>query len=238
MTSALASQSRSVLFQICDWGIDFPALWAPSQGNTWRIGNDIIPAWRAIYRTINQAVPNAPYAGPGAWPDLDMLEIGNGVLSAAEEQTHFSLWAILKSPLVIGGLLNDTFGSMGEDSLKVLMNEDVVGFNQDSMGVSAGLKRRWTEDEYEVWAGELSGGRIVAALVNWINETRTLGLDLPDVGVQSAGSLKDVWGEKTVENVKSRYEAEVKGHGVLLVELENITEAGTYPASLFGSKNG
>jgi hypothetical protein len=42
MTKALAAQNRSPLFQICDWGVDFPSLWAPALGNTWRISYDII----------------------------------------------------------------------------------------------------------------------------------------------------------------------------------------------------
>lgn len=113
MTNALG-QHRPVLFQICEWGVDFPALWAPSLGQTWRIGNDIIPAWRAIFRTLNQAVPNTVFAGPSQWPDLDMLEIGTDVLTTAEEQTHFSMWAILKSPLTIGGALKDEVTSISE----------------------------------------------------------------------------------------------------------------------------
>lgn len=35
-------------------------------------------------------------------PDPDMLEVGNGNLTAAETRAHFALWAIMKSPLIIG----------------------------------------------------------------------------------------------------------------------------------------
>ena len=41
-------------------------------------------------------------AGPGGWNDPDMLEIGNGGLSNAEERSHFALWAFAKAPLIIG----------------------------------------------------------------------------------------------------------------------------------------
>lgn len=238
MTKALAAQNRSILFQICEWGVDFPALWAPALGNTWRIGNDIIPAWRAIFRTLNQAVPQASFAGPGQWPDLDMLEVGNNVLTTAEEQTHFSLWAILKSPLVIGGALKDEVTSINAASLAILSNKDVVSFNQDSLGVSATLKRRWSEEGYEVWSGPLSGGRTVAALINWADESRDLTLDLADVGVQFAGTLKDIWAGKTLSNVKSTYTATVAAHGVILVELSDTTAAGTYPTAEFGTSQG
>ncbi|KAJ5999436.1 hypothetical protein N7451_007246 [Penicillium sp. IBT 35674x] len=238
MTKALDAQSRSVLFQICEWGVDFPALWAPALGNTWRIGNDIIPDWRTIFRILNQAVPNQPYTGPGQWPDLDMLEVGNNVFTTAEEQTHFSLWAIIKSPLVIGGALKDEYTSISEASLEILMNEDVIGYNQDSLGVGAGLNRRWTEEGYEVWSGPLSGDRVVAAVINWDDEERELTLDLPDVGLQYAGSVKDIWDGKSVKGVKTSYSASIAAHGVLLLELGDTTTAGTYSTSLFGSSDG
>jgi alpha-galactosidase len=43
----------------------------------------------------------------------------------------------------------------------------------------------WTV-EFEVWGGELEGGRIVATLINWAGEERELILDLPAVGAQYA----------------------------------------------------
>jgi alpha-galactosidase len=238
MTDALAAQSRKILFQICEWGIDFPALWAPSLGHTWRIGNDIIPAWRSIFRTLNQAVPQTSFAGPGQWPDLDMLEIGNGILTTPEEQTHFSMWAILKSPLVIGTALKDDSTKISDASLSVISNKDVVAFNQDSLGKSASLRRRWSEEQYDVWSGPLSGGRTVVALVNWADEAREITLNFPDVGLQSAGTLKDIWKSKTVKNVKTSYTSSVEAHGVILLELQDTTSAGVYSSKQFGTQKG
>jgi len=34
--------------------------------------------------------------------DPDMLEVGNGYLTLEENRAHFALWAIMKSPLIIG----------------------------------------------------------------------------------------------------------------------------------------
>ena len=238
MTKALAAEKRAVLFQICEWGIDFPALWAPALGNTWRIGNDIIPAWRAIWRTLNQAVPHTSFAAPGQWPDLDMLEVGNDVLTIPEEQTHFSLWAILKSPLVIGAALKDEWTSINKDSLTILANQDVIGFNQDSLGKSADLKRRWTEEQYEVWSGPLSNGRIVAAVINWADNARELTLNLPDIGLQYAGQVKDIWADKVVKDVKTSITSTVESHGVMLLELQDTVAAGLYRSQEFASVKG
>lgn len=234
MSNAVLATNRPIVLQICEWGVDFPSLWAPALGNAWRITNDIIPAYRTIPRILNQAVPQTDFAGPGHWLDLDMLEVGNGVFSYPEEQTHFSLWAIIKSPLVIGCALED----VTVESLAILSNSDVVSYNQDSLGVAASFKRRWTEQGYEVWAGPLSGNRTVVALINLFNETRDLTMDLPDVGLQYAASLKDIWNGATADAVKTSYTGSVEGHGTLLLELSDTIENGTYSADFFATTNG
>ncbi|RLL94100.1 hypothetical protein CFD26_103627 [Aspergillus turcosus] len=238
MSNALLHVGRPILFQICEWGVDFPALWAPELGNSWRIGNDIIPAWRSIFRTLNQAVPNTPFAGPGQWPDLDMLFVGNGVFSLPEEQTHFSLWAILKSPLTIGAALKDDKTSINPASLEVLKQKDVIGYNQDALGVSANLKRRWSDEGYEVWSGPLSGNRTVVALINWQNVSRDLTLDLPDAGLQYAQVVKNIWGKSVARDVRTSYTANVAGHGTMLLELQGTVPSGSYPAKIFAKSKG
>ncbi|KAE9987546.1 hypothetical protein EG327_003791 [Venturia inaequalis] len=239
MSDAITSTERPIILQICNWGLDFPSAWAPSVGHSWRITNDIIPAWRTIPRILNQAVSQTSFAGPGRWLDLDMLEVGNNIFTIPEEQTHFSLWAIIKSPLVIGAALKDSITTIREESLDILMNKDVIGYNQDSLGVAASFRRRWTEEGYEVWAGPLSGDRLVVALINWQNTARDLTLNLSDVGVDTAGSLKDIWNEETASDVESSYTARVEAHGTMLLELSQITKAAasTQKPTFFPSTN-
>jgi alpha-galactosidase len=86
MTEAILATGRPMVIQICEWGVDFPSAWAPALGNSWRIANDITPAYRTIPRILNQAVPQTSFAGPSRWLDLDMLEVGNNVFTNAEEQ--------------------------------------------------------------------------------------------------------------------------------------------------------
>ena len=40
--------------------------------------------------------------GPGAWGDADIMEVGNKGLSVPEARSHFALWCLIKSPLLIG----------------------------------------------------------------------------------------------------------------------------------------
>lgn len=50
-----------------------------------------------------------------------------------EYQAHFSLWAALKSPLLIGCDLTN----MSNDTLQILGNEEVIDINQDPLGKQA-----------------------------------------------------------------------------------------------------
>ena len=239
MGAALNSTGRSMLYQICDWGVDFPSAWAPALGNTWRVTNDIVPEWRTIYRIVNQVVPQASFAGPGHWLDLDMLEVGNNIFTTPEEQTHFSLWSILKSPLTIGCALNDTLTSINPDSLRTLKNEDVIALNQDPLGVSANLARRYTEEEYDVWSGPLSDNRVVVAVVNWRNASRELTFHFSDIGIESADMLRDIWLNKTISARMTNYNRQVPAHGTILIELSQVvaipprTGGNFYPAISF-----
>jgi alpha-galactosidase len=230
MSSALLATGHPFLFAICEWGVDFPSAWAPPLGNTWRVTNDIIPFWRTIPRILNQVVPQTSYAGPEHWLDLDMLEVGNDVFTIPEEQTHYSLWALVKSPLIIGCALADAYTNISPASLAVLLNAEVISYNQDSLGVAASFRRRWT-DEYDVWAGPLSGGRTVVAVINLQDFETTLTLDLPDVGLQKAGTLKDIWNGVAKTNVLTSYSASVQAHGTLLLELGTTTASGIYSVS-------
>lgn len=168
-----------------------------------------------------------------------MLEVGNHIFTEAEEQTHFSLWAIAKSPLTIGCALKDTFTTVSDSSLAILKNADVIALNQDSLGKAVNLTRRYTDTGFDVWAGPLSGDRTVIALVNWNNQSVTGNLILPDAGVQSAGYVKDIWNGKTATNVVTQYTQTIAAHGTLLLELADTTPAGTYKADLCAkSKDG
>ena len=127
--------------------------------------------------------------------------------------------------------MKDAYTSISAASLAILKNPDVISYNQDSLGVAASFRRRWTDGGYEVWAGPLSGGRTVVAVINLNDVARSLTLDLPDVGIQTAGIVRDVWNEFTTTSVVTSYTGAVQAHGTLLLELSDTTATGQYPIS-------
>ncbi len=51
----------------------------------------------------SKSVFNENGYGPAkGWNDIDMVEVGNGGMLLHEYVTHFSLWCMLKSPLILG----------------------------------------------------------------------------------------------------------------------------------------
>ena len=60
-----------------------------------------------------------------------MLEVGNGGMTFNEYVTHFSLWAISKSPLLVGCDVT----KMSTETLSILTNHEVIAVNQDPLGV-------------------------------------------------------------------------------------------------------
>lgn len=60
-----------------------------------------------------------------------MLRIGNGGMTDTEYISYFSLWAISKAPLLIGGDLT----KMSQTTLNIYLNSEVIAVNQDPLGI-------------------------------------------------------------------------------------------------------
>jgi alpha-galactosidase len=107
-------------------GQDDPALWAGKVGNSWRTTDDITDTWKSMTDIADKNNKWASYAGPGGWNDPDMLEVGNGGMTFAEYRSHFSIWALMKAPLLIGCDVRN----MTSETMKILSNKEVIQVNQ------------------------------------------------------------------------------------------------------------
>ena len=65
--------------------------WVSSVGDLWRTGGDIRAMWRSILANAHANNKWAPNGVPGHYNDADMLEVGNGDLTLAEQRSHFAL---------------------------------------------------------------------------------------------------------------------------------------------------
>lgn len=154
--------------------------------------------------------------------------VGLHALSVEEERFHFSMWAINKSPLMLGGPVDPDLA--GQASIDILSNEEIIAINQDALGKQAQLVRRHTEEEWDLWAGELSDSRKVIGIANWRNDTQTVQVDLAAAGAASAESVRDVWAKKDLGPLEGAQTVTLAGHEMKVWVLSGVTEA-TAPAS-------
>ncbi|KZT51903.1 glycoside hydrolase family 27 protein [Calocera cornea HHB12733] len=210
MSRALNATGRPILYSMCNWGQDGPWDWAPTIANSWRISGDIfdtfdraddrcpctsaigclLSGWHcSVMNVINKMSSLGQKAGPGiGWNDADMLEVGNGGMTKSQYIVHFSFWAILKSPLILG---NDVT-QMTNETLEIITNDAIIAINQDASGSPA--SRIWvvnvTGGELQLWAGSLSTGATVIGLLNSSPTDQTIDLKMADVFIDSSAQVK------------------------------------------------
>jgi MYXO-CTERM domain-containing protein len=154
---------------------------------------------------------------PGHWPDADMLPLGTiGNRACAfrhnEQVMVMSLWAIMPSPLIFGGmptkLSNDSW------TLALLTNEEVLAVNQDAL--SARGKRVVQQGTTEVWAKDLSGGRKAVALFNRGTQDATVSVTFSQLGVTGTPPVRDLWHRQDATGMTSGISVNVPHEAALM----------------------
>ena len=171
--------------------------------NDWRTGQDIqLPDDGCSFDRIMDRARNnnvyAKFAGPGRWNWPDILEIGNPGISDAEGRTQFSLWCLMKSPLRIGTDITRASAA----TMNTLSNRAAIAINQDRLGVQGTLRR--ATEEWELWAGPLSGGCVAGLLINLGNGSSMTGLSVraswEELGLPAGQrvEVRDLWQDGAV----------------------------------------
>ena len=224
MTKALLNSGRDIFFSMCEWGVNDPAEWARSVGNSWRTTYDIGDNWNSMLKLARQNEKWWRRAGPGGWNDPDMLEIGNGGMTYEEYKTHFSLWCLMKAPLLIGCDLT----KVTDETLEILKNTEAIAINQDELGVQG--HRVWSNKggnvevdgdvpagDYEVWAGPLMSGQFAVILLNRSTEPVDITANFKDCGLREndVAMVRDIWAHEDIGTFTSTYTAkQVPAHAV------------------------
>jgi alpha-galactosidase len=214
MGDALRTTGRPIVFSLCEYGLGDVQKWGADVGaNLWRTTDDIRDQWSSMMGNVEQQVPTAPYAGPGHWNDPDMLEIGNGHMTADEYRTHMSLWALSAAPLLAG---NDV-RTMSAETASILLNREVIAIDQDPLGVQAapvksGLLERWKKP--------LADGSIAVGVVNLSSAPTQIRVAARDLSLKGTISkARDLWAHREVEFNQGEYSAMVPAHGILLLRV-------------------
>lgn len=206
--------NHKVALNICRWA--YPGTWDKSIANSWRISADIYPAWESVKYIIDKNLYLSAYAGEGHYNDMDMLEIGRG-LTPDEEKTHFGMWCIMSSPLLIGCDLT----TLSSSSLKLLKNTELIAINQDPLGLQAHVAMRCGEGYVLVKDLERKRGITRAvAFYNPSDKVCVFEVPLHVLELQGTTRVRDLVACKDEPSVSNRLYCSVAPHGVKIVRLD------------------
>jgi len=187
MRKALNATGRPIFFSLCDWAVT-TAPWGVNTGNSWRTTTDINAYWESWTNNLDQSNIDAAYAAPGGWNDPDMLEVGNG-LPTSENIAHFSLWALVKAPLVLGNDLRIITAPV----LEILSNTEVIAVSQDPLG-KQGTRISFTEaTTNSVFGNNLFATACVGSTAQQFSYDATTGSIISKLTGLCVGSFTPSW---------------------------------------------
>jgi len=205
--------------------------------NLWRISGDFWDAWPKLKNQFALCRKWAPHIASGHWPDADMLALGklrkNGVgqweaeqlgdtpdnvkneysrFTPDEQFTHMNLWAIFRSPLMMGGYLpeNDEF------TLKLLTNKELIRVNQYS------IKNREVAftDNWAVWAAEdKETGNVYVALFNTGEESGEVSVAFSEIGLSKAREIIDLWTGDAINPKNGAISVNLRPHASVILKV-------------------
>ncbi len=166
--------------------------------NMWRLTDDFWDRWDLLKGMFERAEKWCVHAGPGHWPDADMLPFG-AIRQCGEEppegrwtrftqdeqRTLMTLWCMLHSPLMMGGELtkNDDF------TLSLLTSADVLNIQKESFCAHP----LCTTEDRSVWiAPRKDGAGVYVAVFNLADEPQTVTVSPDEIGLNVAGA-HDLW---------------------------------------------
>lgn len=184
--------ANDYVLSICSWGLGSVRGWGQEVGNSWRTSDDIYPGWSRMLHNYDSTATRALYAHPGAWNDPDMLFVGTGEFDAqhlVEARSHFSLWALLNAPLLIGYDLRTAPRAL----LDIWGNADLVAVNQDPLGNQAVLAYR--SSDVDILVKSLRDGSKAVAVFNRGTGAQDAQLSAEHLRFDRAQpiALRDLW---------------------------------------------
>ena len=148
-----ATGRDDVRFNVCRWA--FPGSWVTEIAESWRTTGDIRASWPSVRGIIAENLYLGAYPGVGHYNDMDMLEAGQlkGVfktvfgnedsgLTEEEEQTHFGMWCMLSSPLLLGCDVR----TMPASSIRLVTNPYLLSMNQNDIAAQPSVAWRNKDD--------------------------------------------------------------------------------------------
>ena len=227
MAMALRNCGRDILFSACTGGnlADEEKRVRGSGAHIWRSTHDIQDSWSSIADIVRLQEGKDGTSVLGCFNDMDMLVVGMygkgnvalGGCTDEEYRTHFSLWCMMNSPLMIGCDVRN----MSAVAREILTNKEVIALNQDEEGRQAYVaSNNYDWNTHYAYAKPLSNGEYAICLVNMDDNKGRVNLFWWDMGLPTASGygfmLRDLWAHEDLGVFAEGVSAELEPHACKL----------------------
>ena len=205
---------KDITWNICRWA--FPGTWVCDIVDSWRTTEDIYLGWESVKSIINQSLYLSAYTSYGHYNDMDMLEVGRG-LTEEEDKTHFGMWCIMSSPLLIGCDMNDIKGN----ALELMQNKELIALNQNTLGLQAYVVKK--ENGGYVLVKDVNEKYGLERAVAFYNPTESLlsmSIDFSQLDLAGEVLVRDLFEKKNVGIYEGSYAVTVPAHGTRIYKLK------------------
>lgn len=242
MNAAIMATGRDILFSACSWGEEGTHEWVHESGaDSYRSTCDIWDNWASIKDIFQSQLDKQQYNYKGCFNDMDMLVVGMrgkgfvardlGGCTDTEYFTHFALWCMYASPLMLGNDVNN----MDAETLKIVTNKDLIRINQDKRCCQPFLinhrdnSHPELQKEMPIIAKYLDDGKIAIMICNFTDGTTNRWNSwflTESVGVpESSGKtlkMRDIMTNEETVVTNGLFTTPVEPHGVKVFIAEII----------------
>jgi len=221
-----ATGRQDVRLNVCRW--NYPGTWVHDVAFSWRTTTDIRDRWASVKGILAENIYMSAYAYNGRFNDMDMLEVGRS-LTTEEDKTHFGMWCIMNSPLLIGCDLT----TIKSTPLALLKNEELIAINQDTLYQQAYIVG--LTDGCYVLVKDIevrNGNKRAFAIYNPNDVDRKVTVEFADLSLSGKVQLRDLFQKRSVGEYVGTMEVSVPAHGtrIYLAEAEQRLERKRYEA--------
>ena len=218
---AIRKYSEYVFINVCSWS--FPGEAVAQIANSWRTGSDIENNFGNVTALADINSQTSEYTVARHFNDADMLQVGRG-MTYEEDKAHFSLWAIMAAPLILGNDLT----SMTAQTLAIVTNREVIAINQDSavipgkMVKTTGTTAQERRTGLQVWLkplGTPAGDTKAVLLLNRSDSAQSIAVTWADIGLGGAVSVRDVWSATDQGSFTNQYAVNVPSHAAVMLKV-------------------
>lgn len=163
---------------------------------------------------FNNLAANA--AGNGFWNDPDMLATGEQGLNSEEQKSHFALWCIMSSPLILG---NDP-GNMTDEEKSIVLNRQAIEINQDPTEQGKRLKK---DGDIEIWQKQMKNGQNALLILNTNKQViKDYNLNFSEFGIKikKKQNITEVYSGAKIEPKNGIHSFEIKPHSCIFLKIE------------------